>query len=405
MSYCLNPHCPTPQNPADNKFCQSCGSKLLLKDRYRTIQPIGQGGFGRTFLAVDEDKPSQPPCVIKQFFPQAQGTNTVQKAAELFTQEAIRLDELGKHPQIPELLAYFSQDSQQYLVQEFIDGRNLAEELAISGTFNEAQIRSLLHDLLPVLQFVHQHQVIHRDIKPENIIRRTSPTSRLSTFPLTHGRIGELVLVDFGASKVATGTALARTGTAIGSAGFAAPEQNYGKALFTSDIYGLGVTCIHLLTGMHPFDLFDANEGVWVWRNVLKSPVSEALGRILDKMIVSATNRRYQSVAEVLNDLNAQTLPVAVVKQQISVQPGVTSPVKSQPAVAKSASKLDDELAEVKSQFLGTPTPKSPSQKPAPQPASSPTPPKSTSQIDLELEDIRSQFLGSASPKKPSTQT
>ena len=163
----------TPQ-PAGTNFCRTCGSKLLLKERYRTIKPLGQGGFGKTFLAVDEDKPSQPYCVIKQFFPQAQGTNTVQKAAELFTQEAVRLDELGKHPQIPELLAYFSQDSQQYLVQEFIAGRDLAHELAMNGVFNEARVRSLLLDLLPVIQFVQSSSVIHRDIKPENIILRAS---------------------------------------------------------------------------------------------------------------------------------------------------------------------------------------------------------------------------------------
>jgi serine/threonine protein kinase len=339
---------------------------------------------------VDEDKPSHPYCVIKQFFPQAQGTNTVQKAGELFTQEAVRLDELGKHPQIPELLAYFSQDSQQYLVQEFIDGRDLAQELAMNGAFNEAQVRSLLNDLLPVLQFVHQHQVIHRDIKPENIIRR---------------RDSQLVLVDFGASKVATGTALGRTGTAIGSAGYAAPEQSLGRAVFASDLYGLGVTCIHLLTGMHPFDLFDPSENAWVWRDALKSPVSNALGRILDKMLESAINRRYQSAAEVIKDLNSQTPPVVAVKQQPPVTPAAISTVKSQPAVTNSGGKIDDELAELKSQFLGAPTPKSPSQKPASPSASSPTPPKSNSQIDLELEDLKSQFLGSANPKKPPSQT
>jgi serine/threonine protein kinase len=391
MSYCLNPRCPTPENPAGTNFCRTCGSKLLLKERYRTIRPLGQGGFGKTFLAVDEDKPSHPYCVIKQFFPQAQGTNTVQKAGELFTQEAVRLDELGKHPQIPELLAYFSQDSQQYLVQEFIDGRDLAQELAMNGAFNEAQVRSLLNDLLPVLQFVHQHQVIHRDIKPENIIRRS--------------RDSQLVLVDFGASKVATGTALARTGTAIGSAGYAAPEQSLGRAVFASDLYGLGVTCIHLLTGMHPFDLFDPSENAWVWRDTLKSPVSNTLGRILDKMLESAINRRYQSAAEVLKDLNSQTPPVVAVKQQPPVTPAAISTVKSQPAVTNSGGKIDDELAELKSQFLGAPTPKSPSQKPASPSASSPTPPKSNSQIDLELEDLKSQFLGSANPKKPPSQT
>jgi serine/threonine protein kinase len=388
MSYCLNPRCPSPQNQAGTNFCQTCGSKLLLKDRYRAIKPLGQGGFGITFLAVDEDKPSQPRCVIKQFFPQAQGTNTVQKAAELFTQEAVRLDELGKHPQIPELLAYFSQDSQQYLVQQFIDGQDLAQELAANGAFNEAQIRALLNDLLPVLQFVHQHHVIHRDIKPENIIRRRSDS--------------QLVLVDFGASKVATGTALARTGTAIGSAGYAAPEQNLGRAVFASDIYGLGVTCIHLLTGRHPFDLFDPSENAWVWRQALRSPVSDALGRILDKMLESAISRRYQSAGEVLKDLNAQIPPAAVKPKPVI--PVATSPVKSPPPVTKASGKIDDELAELKSQFLGTPTPKSPSQKPASQQASSPTPPKSQSQIDLELEELKSQFLGSPNAKKPPSQ-
>ena len=167
---------------------------------YRAIKPIGQGGFGRTFLAVDEDKPSKPRCVIKQFFPQAQGTNNSQKAAELFEEEAVRLDDLGKHPQIPELLANFTQDERQYLVQEFIDGQNLAQALATEGSFNETQIRSLLSSLLPVLDFIHSHNIIHRDIKPENIIRRHD---------------GQVVLVDFGAAKFATGTALARTGTVI----------------------------------------------------------------------------------------------------------------------------------------------------------------------------------------------
>ncbi|NER99590.1 MAG: protein kinase, partial [Symploca sp. SIO1B1] len=300
MSYCLNPNCRSPENPDGTNFCLSCGTKLLLRDRYRGMKTLGQGGFGKTFLAVDEDKPSHPYCVIKQFLPQTQGKKTLQKAAELFNQEAVRLDELGKHAQIPELLAYFSQEGQQYLVQEFIEGKNLAQELATNGTFDEAQIRILLHDLLPVLQFVHQHQVIHRDIKPDNIISRN--LSKLGT-----GNVkGQLVLVDFGASKLATGTALARTGTVIGSAGFAAPEQAIGRAVFASDLYSLGVTCIHLLTQMHPFDLFDASEGVWVWRDVLSQPVSDALGLILDKMIASPINQRYQSAAEVMSHLQVQ---------------------------------------------------------------------------------------------------
>ena len=118
MSYCLNPDCQKPQNPNGTKFCQSCGTKFLLAERYRAIKPLAQGGFGRTLLAEDEYNPSKPHCVIKQFY--RQGQNNAGKAAELFQQEAVRLEQLGKHPQIPELFAHFEQDNRHYIVQEFI---------------------------------------------------------------------------------------------------------------------------------------------------------------------------------------------------------------------------------------------------------------------------------------------
>jgi serine/threonine protein kinase len=291
MSYCLNPDCQKPQNPNRTKFCQTCGTKLLLAERYRAIKPIAQGGFGRTLLAEDEYKPSKPQCVIKQFYPQ--GQNNAGKAAELFQQEAVRLEQLGKHPQIPELFAHFEQDSRQYIVQELIDGQNLAEELAETAVFGEKQIRSLLGDLLPVLQFIHQGQVIHRDIKPENIIRR-----RLD---------GKLVLVDFGAAKYATGTALGKTGTTIGSAGYAAPEQTFGQAVFASDIYSLGVTCIHLLTNIEPFELYNAMESAFVWRHHLgDNLVSDQLGRPLNKMTQSVVKQRYKSAEAVMQALGLQ---------------------------------------------------------------------------------------------------
>jgi Ca-activated chloride channel family protein len=293
--YCLNPNCKQPENPGNSLICESCGSQLVLRDRYRAIKPIGQGGMGRTFLAVDMSQPSEPRCVIKQFFPQQQGTNNRQKAAELFRQEATRLEVVGKHDQIPELLAYFEQDDHQYLVQQFIDGENLAQELAQKGPFKEVEIRQLLQSLLPVLQFVHTQQMIHRDIKPENIIRNR--------------RDGKLVLVDFGAAKYATETMLGRTGTVIGSAAYTAPEQAKGKAVFASDLYSLGVTCIHLLTQIPPFDLSDTSEDTWVWRHFLKTPVNKRLGSILDKMLQTGTKRRYQSAAEVLQDLNGRSLP------------------------------------------------------------------------------------------------
>ena len=226
--------------------------------------------------------------------PQAQGTNNTQKAAELFEQEALRLNELWKHNQIPNLLDYLAQEEHQYLVQEYIDGYDLAEILKEQGNFKEDQIWELLNSLLPVLEFIHSRDVIHRDIKPENIIR---------------SRDGKLYLVDFGAAKVVTGTAILQTGTSIGTPEFVAPEQSRGKAIYSSDLYSLGTTCIYLLTGVSPFELFDISEYKWVWRQYLvDNSVSDELSNILDKLIENATSRRYQSVGEILKDVNHQKI-------------------------------------------------------------------------------------------------
>ncbi|SKB14570.1 Genome sequencing data, contig C297 [Planktothrix sp. PCC 11201] len=307
MSKCLNPGCS--QINSKTAFCQKCGSKLLLTDRYRALEILGQGGFGRTFLAVDEQKPSQPYCVIKQFLPKDQGTNTQEKAGELFKQEAIQLEHLGKHQQIPELFAYLIQDNRQYLVQEYIEGQNLLQELAQTGAFSETKIINLLGDLLPVLAFIHQKQVIHRDIKPENIIRRKSDN--------------KLFLVDFGAAKAATHTALARTGTVIGSAQYTAPEQAIGKATFASDLYSLGVTCIHLLTNIEPFDLFDSSECDWVWRDYLTVKVNNTLGQVLDKLLQQGTKNRFQTAQEVLEALQLTVKPISPPTPQFTPPPTV----------------------------------------------------------------------------------
>jgi serine/threonine protein kinase len=324
---------------------------------------------------VDEDKPSKPRCVIKQFYPQAQGTNTLAKAVELFNQEAVQLDELGKHPQIPELLAYFTQEDRQYLVQEFIDGHNLAQELTHRGAFSEIQIRQLLNDLLSVLQFCHTRQIIHRDIKPENIILREAD--------------GKLVLVDFGAAKSTTGTALNKTGTSIGSPEYVAPEQMRGKAVFASDIYSLGATCINLLTVRSPFDSYDTNNDTWVWQQYLQTPVSNQLSCILNKMLESIPIRRYQTVDEVINDLNQQS-PVAA-KPAAAPKPIPQSPPTF---VSPSPSQIDQELEEMKTQFLGSNKPQTNKIQP-PIPTSVPT---SRNEIDQELEELKAKYLGNNNP-------
>ncbi|HEY9810380.1 MAG TPA: serine/threonine-protein kinase [Halomicronema sp.] len=297
MAYCVIPSCEKPQNSEDNKICQSCGFKIRLKDRYKPMSLIGKGGFGRTFLAIDEDIASKPKCVIKQLYIQNSEPGIFEKALELFQQEAIRLDFLGQHPQIPSLFSYFQQDDWFYLVQEYIEGKNLAEELQEKGSFGEAEIYQLLQDLLPVLQYIHQYQVIHRDIKPANIMRRFSDN--------------KLILIDFGISKLFALTDLQKTATIIGTPEFMAPEQMRGKTLPASDLYSLGLTCIYLLTGISPSRLFDFNNQGFLWRDYLpttsnilpESRVRIRLGQVIDKLLQEAVKQRYLSAAEALADL------------------------------------------------------------------------------------------------------
>ncbi|MBF2076337.1 MAG: protein kinase [Synechococcales cyanobacterium C42_A2020_086] len=298
MLCCLNPQCQKPLNPDDANICQNCGAALtLLRGRYRAVQLLGQGGFGRTYLALDEDRLNSR-CVIKQFSPQVQGTKSLEKAVRLFNQEAVRLHELGEHAQIPALLAYFEQDGYLYLVQQFIEGQSLLQDMRQQGPFNERQIREVLADVLPVLRFVHRHQVIHRDITPTNILRRQSDD--------------RLVLIDFGVSKRIQEEAAADGGTRIGTEGYAPMEQfRGGKAYPASDLYSLGATCLHLMTETRPDHLYDPLNGRWIWREYLWKEkgmqVSDQLAHILDHLLKDLVSERYQSTDEVMRDLNADS--------------------------------------------------------------------------------------------------
>jgi serine/threonine protein kinase len=295
-----------------------------LRNRYRPIQSLGGGGFAKTYLAEDVDKLNEK-CVIKQFAPQIQGTAGRKKATELFLQEALQLLKLGKHSQIPTLLAYFEENNRLYLVQEFIDGENLLEELEKQGIFSESKIRALLQDLLTTLKVVHEYGVIHRDIKPENIMRRRSD--------------GKLILIDFGASKQLQGTV--RTGTSIGTFGYAPLEQmRDGKVYPASDLYSLGATCFHLLTGVHPGELYQEYGYEWVktWRVHLQKPVNSDLDTVLDKLLQKYYQQRYQSAQAVLQDLKNSQLTTKTTYQashkssQIPSQqqksPSQTSPIQ-----------------------------------------------------------------------------
>ena len=308
MSYCTNINCLSPQNYDGAIFCMSCGKQLLLKERYRPLRLIGHGGFGRTFLCTDEYIPSRPKCVIKQLcFPHTEPKTNNDKLIELFRQEAIRLDELGLHPQIPKLLAHFQQEEEFYLVQEWIAGNSLMQEIDDKGILNEYQIRQILQELLPVLQFIHSRNIIHRDIKPANIMRESLAYNADSN-PPNKKQNSKLFLIDFGIAKHISNAKFQQTGTKIGTPEYMAPEQLRGKAFPASDIYSLGVTCIYLLTGISPFDLFDVSQDDWVWRDYLlpENKVSAGLGKILDKMLKNSVPQRFKQANEILSALSIQ---------------------------------------------------------------------------------------------------
>ncbi|MBD1940798.1 serine/threonine protein kinase, partial [Coleofasciculus sp. FACHB-712] len=217
-----------------------------LSGRYQIIKHLGGGGFGQTYLAEDQQLPGNPQCVVKQLKPKANDSLTLEVARRLFDREVQVLYRLGNHNQIPQLLAHFEEEQEFYLVQEFIEGHELKQELPVGKQLREDFVIVLLQDLLEVLAFVHQQDVIHRDIKPSNLIRRKQD--------------GKLVLIDFGAVKEVGTETVSSSGettltVVIGSPGYMANEQLSGKPRFSSDIYAVGMLGIQALTGLPPSQL------------------------------------------------------------------------------------------------------------------------------------------------------
>nr|WP_310834211.1 serine/threonine-protein kinase [Aetokthonos hydrillicola] len=256
-----------------------------------------EGGFGRTYLAEDIYNFNQI-FVVKQLAPKGRTAGILSKARQLFEAEARLLQQLGEHPQIPTLFAYFEQDNNLYLVQQFIDGQDLFKDLQQREKYNEKEIREFLLDLLPVLKFIHEHSVIHRDIKPQNIMRRKSD--------------GRLVLIDFGASKELSQAVQTKPGTIIGTYGYSPLEQMQdGKAYPASDLFALGATCFYLLTKVSPFELWTRLGYGWIsnWQRHLTDPMSSNLRNVLDKLLKTEIQERYQSADEVIQDLIPQPIP------------------------------------------------------------------------------------------------
>jgi serine/threonine protein kinase len=279
-----------------------------LRNRYKIVQVLGSGGFGDTYLAEDMDLPGKPKCVVKQL--RLKDTNPAVQpiARSLFEREAEYLYRIGNaHPQIPDLFAYFTENGEFFLVEEFVDGHSLIEEFPSGTKLTESQVLGLTLEILEILAFVHQQQVIHRDIKLANLMRRR--------------RDGKIMLIDFGAVKDVSVLGTDNQGqtnvtVSIGSPGYMPSEQAKGKPRLSSDVYAVGMIAIQLLTGISPDHLAeDPDTGEVVWQQYAPT-VSSNFADILHVMVRYDFRQRYPNAGEALKALSAIANPEAIAPTQ-----------------------------------------------------------------------------------------
>lgn len=266
----------------------------VIDDRYKIVEELGKGGFGKTFLAEDCLR-FDAPCVVKQFIYEQSENN--QEARELFREEAKILLNLENYSQTPNLFAYVHEED--CLVQEFIQGQTLHEEFKQNGKFSEQKILELLAEMLPVLKFVHEQGIIHKDIKPSNVIRKESNS--------------KLVLLDFGISKRLNETSPIHVNNLNiamnepysfpgGTIGFQAPDSHSSPS---SDLYSLGATCIQLFTGYSPKDLENNLGDGWIntCRDCVDEEISDSTYVIIRKLLSNHAIDRFQSAEDALREL------------------------------------------------------------------------------------------------------
>lgn len=275
----------------------------MLNNRYLIRSSLGRGGFGQTYLVEDTHSPSRRLRVVKQLKPQAADPDLFPLIRDRFEREAAILERLGEATdQIPTLHAYFSEEGEFYLVQDWIEGRSLSQKVREEGTFGETEAREFLLGILPVLDFIHSQNVIHRDINPNNVMIRA--------------RGSRPVLIDFGAVKEVVTTVIDAGGhpsstIAIGSPGYMPLEQSAGMPVFASDIFSLGLTAIFSLTGKHPRQMLDLRTGEILWR-AHAPEVSERLVGILTKAVKYHAHDRFTSARDMLDVLQADSGAVSV---------------------------------------------------------------------------------------------
>jgi serine/threonine protein kinase len=276
----------------------------LLRQRYLIQEILGQGGFGRTYLVVDQERFDER-CVLKEFSVPFQDESLVQKSQALFQREASTLYQI-QHPQIPRFWAAFEEGQRLFLAQDFVQGPTyrqlLSDRLRQGMTFCESEVRYLLKYILPVLSYIHERNIVHRDISPENIILKPSPDAGATIDP-SLSETGLPILIDFGAVKEATAQLIQHsTVTRVGKVGYAPPEQlQTGQVYPNSDLYALAATCLVLLTGKEPRTLLNSQTLDWQWHP--DTDLGEDLAFILKRMLAVYPGDRYQTAKDVLDDL------------------------------------------------------------------------------------------------------
>ena len=285
-------------------MASSLSNTMLLRQRYLIDRVLGQGGFARTYLALDQER-FQESCVIKEFFVSYQDESLISKAKDLFHREASILHQI-QHPQIPRFWAAFEEDGRLFLVQDYVKGDTyrslLNQRKKEDKRFSEAEVLHLLAHLLPVLSYLHDRNIVHRDIAPDNII--LSP--HVAETESANGNLPEQglpVLIDFGAVKEATsGLALVSSMTRVGKIGYAPPEQlQTGNVKPHSDLYSLAATCLVLLTGREPGSLLNSQTLEWQWE--AHANISGPLAEILRRMLALHPGDRYPTARRVWLDL------------------------------------------------------------------------------------------------------
>ena len=309
---------------------------MLINNRYQVIRALGEGGFGQAYLAIDRQMPSQRKCAIKQLKPVNASPQTYQLVQARFQREAAILERLGEdHKQIPRLYAYFSENRQFYLVQEWIDGITLESLVAQQGPQPEAAVRPILTALLPVLDFIHSQGIIHRDIKPDNIILRLGTQ--------------QPVLIDFGAVRETMATVMEsqnspKSSIVIGTPGFMPPEQAAGRPIPSSDLYSLGLVGIFLLTGQMPQSFeTDVQTGEILWQEAAQH-ASAGFLEVLDRAVRSHPRDRYSSAQEMRLALlalppAAETSPQAIPTSPSAASNNIAVPLQYHPLAADSTLK------------------------------------------------------------------